>query len=258
MFNYEVVTEMSGEQVTIEQVDRLFHRYCWARSFCFEKDVLEIACGSGQGLGLLEGLSKSFKCGDISGDVLKPARKHYGSRIHIDEFSAENTPFLPNSFDVLIIFEAIYYLPNFEAFLDECKRILRPGGKLLISMPNATLSDFNKSPYSYHYYGISDLNDVMKLHDFNSTFYGFLPVDSLSLRQKIFRPVKKIAATLNLIPKTMRGKKFLKRIVFGKLTQMPNEILPCDCDKFTEPILISGNKSNHKVIYCEATLKVIK
>ena len=255
MQDFKDVTEMSGEQVTVEQIERLFHRYCWAGSFCYGKDVLEVACGSGPGLGLLNGLSKSFKSGDISSEVLDPARKHYKRRVQIEEFSADKTPFKANSFDIVVIFEAIYYLPRLESFLIESKRILRAGGKLLISMPNSSLSDFNKSPFSHRYYDVDDLRGILRHHGFHSNFYGFLPVETVSFRQRLFRPVKKIAAAFNLIPKTMAGKKFLKRIVFGKLTSMPNEIMPCDCESFSEPEMLSGDGSSHKVIYAEATLE---
>ena len=54
MYNdYISVTEIAGDDVTQEQVDRLCNRYYWAASYCQDKDVVEAACGSGQGLGYL-------------------------------------------------------------------------------------------------------------------------------------------------------------------------------------------------------------
>ena len=58
------------------------------------------------------------------------------------------------------------------------------------------------------------------------------------------------------MPKTMAGKKLFKRIVFGNLITMPNE-LELDIKKYTKPTLIENESSDleHKVIYCVARRK---
>jgi hypothetical protein len=42
--DYLSVTEISGDEVSQEQVDRLCNRYYWARKYCKDKDVAEAAC----------------------------------------------------------------------------------------------------------------------------------------------------------------------------------------------------------------------
>jgi hypothetical protein len=76
------------------------------------------------------------------------------------------------------------------------------------------------------------------------------------MKQKILRPIKMIAAKTGLIPKTMKGKKLLKRLVFGKMIKMPNEI-KAGMMEFVEPVkLVSGvPDAKHKVIYASAILK---
>ncbi len=59
MTNYVDVTELSGDEVSQEQVERLCHRYYWAGGYCRDKDVLEAGCGAGQGLGYIAGLARS-------------------------------------------------------------------------------------------------------------------------------------------------------------------------------------------------------
>ncbi len=54
--DYVSVTEIAGDDVTQEQIDRLCNRYYWAGQYCAGKDVVETACGSGQGLGYLAGI----------------------------------------------------------------------------------------------------------------------------------------------------------------------------------------------------------
>ena len=79
--DYISVTEIAGDEVTQEQVDRMCNRYYWAGQYCADKDVVEVACGSGQGLGYLSGIAKSLEAGDYSDEILSIARQHYGERI---------------------------------------------------------------------------------------------------------------------------------------------------------------------------------
>ncbi len=254
MTNFITVTELSGDEVTREQVQRICNRYYWAGRQCADKDVLEAACGTGQGLGYLANLSKSLKAGDYSEQILSIAQKHYGDRIELIQFDAQDMPFADSSLDVVILFEAIYYLPSAEKFVAECRRVLRPGGRVLIATANKDLYDFNPSPHSYKYYGVSELHQLFESEGFTVKCFGDTPITGVSLRQKLLRPIKKLAVALKLIPKTVDGKKWLKRFVFGKLVLMPAEI-KADSAQFVEPVPLPPDKPDcmHKVIYCAAT-----
>jgi hypothetical protein len=43
--DYVSVTEIAGDEVTQEQINRLCNRYYWACLHCSGKDVVEVACG---------------------------------------------------------------------------------------------------------------------------------------------------------------------------------------------------------------------
>ena len=247
---------LSGSYVSQEQVERLCNRYYWAGKYCHNKDVLEVACGTGQGLGYLSKIAKSLNAGDYSKKILKIAKEHYSNRIALKQFDAQNLPYKDNSMDVVILFEAIYYLPSTEKFVSECRRVLRDEGKVLITTANKDLYDFNPSPYSYKYYGVVELKELFTKQGFTVKFYGNTPVDILSLRQKLFRPVKKWAVKLGLVPKTLGGKKIIKRLIFGRLIKMPAEIKE-NMVPFIEPTELSSSQpdNKHKVIYCVAILQ---
>ena len=249
------VTEISGEQVSLEQIERLCHRYCWAGTWCVGQDVVEVACGTGQGIGYLKGLSKSVEAGDISEPILSIARRHYKDKVSLSLFSAQNMPFSDSSKEIILLFEAIYYLPDVNQFLRECKRALRPNGKVLIATANKDLYDFNPSPNSYEYYGVVELRELFVRNGFSCEFFGCFPVDSISWRQRLLRPIKKLMVSLGLIPRTMAGKKLLKRLVFGRLQQMPAEIT-AEMFPYNSPNSIESWQADmkHKVIYCAATL----
>lgn len=142
------VTEISADDVSREQVTRLCNRYFWAGTYCSGKDVVEVACGTGQGLGYLSSIAKSIEAGDYSDEIIKLACRYYKERIPIQQLDAQKMPFADKSKDVIILFEAIYYLSDADKFVRECVRVLRPGGKALIATGNKDLYDFNPSPHS--------------------------------------------------------------------------------------------------------------
>jgi SAM-dependent methyltransferase len=253
--DYTKVTEISGDEVSQEQIQRLCNRYYWAEKYLTNKDVVEVACGSGQSLGFLKRASKTFEAGDYSDELLSIAKSHYGDRIKLLKIDAHQMPFNDNSKDVIVFFEAIYYLNKIEHFMEECKRILKPKGILLIATANKDLYDFNPSPFSYNYYGVIEMRDLFLKHGFETEFFGDTPIATLSLRQKALRPIKKLVVQLNLIPKSMAGKKFIKKLVFGGLTQMPAEIDDKTCQRIEpDPISSQIPNTSHKAIFCKATL----
>lgn len=255
--NFTTVTELSGDAVSAEQVDRMAHRYYWAAEYCRNKDVLEVACGTGQGLGYLASVARSVRAGDITASLVSQAQKYYGDRVCITEMDAHQLPFESNSFDVIILFEAIYYLASAEQFVDECQRVLRFGGTVLIATANKDLYDFNPSPFSHCYYGVVELAQLFRTRNFTPEVFGYMSIGALSFRQRVLRPIKKLVVGLSLMPKTMAGKKLLKHLVFGKLVSMPSEITEHTAS-YVPPLQISFEQPNKsfKAIYCAATLDV--
>lgn len=254
--DFLTVTELAGERVSQEQIDRLCHRYYWAGDYCDGRDVLEVACGSGQGLGYLLSRAKSLEAGDVSERILEQPRAHYGKRVTLHQFDAQALPFEDASKDVVILFEAIYYVPDATKFVAECARVLRPGGCVLLATANKDLEDFNPSPYSHVYYGVRDLQNLFAEGGFDTEFFGYLSVREVSWRQRLLRPIKTAVVSLGLMPKTMKGKRLLKRLVFGELVSMPNEIV-ADMFPYRDAVRVAASEpdTEHKVIYCRATFR---
>lgn len=252
--NFTLVTEQPGQYASKRQLQRASHRYHWAREYCHGENVLEIACGSGQGLGILGCAAKSLHAADISPVLLSYARHQYGERITTSVFDASSRfPHEDGSFEVIVFFEALYYLPDFSQFLSECYRVLRSDGKLLIATANPGLFDFNASPFSTHYFTVPELNQLLQKSGFKSIFYGDFAASTLFSYGGTLRLFKFLAVKLNLIPKSMNGKRFLKRIFQGNLTQLPPE-LPLAPQEYVPPTPISGDVVNrtYTVIYIES------
>lgn len=255
MIDYTTVTEISGEMVSKEQIQRMCNRYFWAGSYVKGKDILEVACGAGQGLNYFASLANQVVAGDISDALVEKAKMNCTTNIDIRQLNAESLPFPDHSFDVIIIFEALYYLAKPELFFKECQRLLKPNGQVLIASANKDLFDFNPSPYSHRYFGVTELKQFLNQYGFKTRFFGDTPIGSVSFKQKLLRPIKTMAVKFNLIPKSMAGKKLLKKLVFGKLMAMPGSISSATMP-FIKPIPLNDSipDQQHKVIFCEATL----
>ena len=252
--HFKSVTELAGESVATEQVIRMTDRYQWAAHVSAGRDVLEVACGTGQGLGLLASTARSVTAGDISPAIVAQATAHYGDRVQIRVMDATELPFGESSFDVVIIFEAIYYLSDVRRFLAEVRRVLRPGGDLLIATANPDLSDFNPSPYSHAYFGARELAQLLSAEGFQPSLFGNTPVGQVSARQRVLRPVKRAAVRLGVMPKSMRGKEVLKRLFFGQLIAMPEELTSAAAPPVLTPIPRDLPDREHKVLLCRASL----
>jgi len=252
--NYLEVTEIVGDPITATQLARLHHRYFWAAEQCRGLDAVEAGCGTGPGLGMLAASARSFEAGDYSPAIVEIARRHYGSRFPISQFDAQQMPFADQSKDVVMLFEAIYYVPDASRFVAECARVLRSSGRVLIVTANKDQWDFHPSAHSVRYYGVTELEHLFAAHGFTCQFSAIEAVDRIGLRQRILRPIKKLAVMSGLMPKSMAGKRWLKRIVFGPQQPMPAEIA-AGAASYDPPQEIAAGAPDrlHRIIYCVAT-----
>ena len=224
--DYTGVTELPGNLAHREQLSILMTRYHWAAQYARDREVLEAACGAGQGLGYLRRTARRVVGGDIDPNNLAYAEKYYRGRagIEVQQFDAQQMPFDDGSFDLVLLFEAIYYLPHPERFFAEAYRVLRPQGQVLVSSVNCQWPGFNPSPYSVRYYPAEELADLAQQAGFEVQMWVGFPDRADSLRGRIIRALRRAAAALRLIPKTMRGKAWLKRLFYGPLEPVPPEL----------------------------------
>lgn len=247
------VTEIDGQMVSREQVERACQRYRWAADRVRGQSVVEVGCGAGQGLGMLAEAAAELYAGDRSPEVLSTAIAHFNDAATLSVFDAEALPFPDGRFDAVLLFEAIYYI-NAPRFFAEAHRVLRAGGQLLVVTANRDLFDFNPSPYSTVYLGVPELDRAMSAAGFGRVeFGGGWDTAQTGIRQRLFRPLKYAASRLGLMPRTMRGKGLLKRLVFGRMTAMPADLRRFDTG-YTAPeaILMDRPDRRHKVIFAAA------
>lgn len=113
------------------------HRYLLACELARDKAVLDIACGEGYGARMLADTAKSVAGVDISKESVELATARYPHpRLSFMQGDAVSIPLADASVDLVISFETIEHLADHDGMLREIKRVLRPGGLLLISSPD--------------------------------------------------------------------------------------------------------------------------
>jgi ubiquinone/menaquinone biosynthesis C-methylase UbiE len=254
--DYTDVTEVPGLGATREQMSMLYTRYRTAQAFCEGKDVLEVACGAGLGLGYLARKARRIVGGDYTERLLRLAQRHYRGRIPLVRLDAHALPFRDRSFDVVILYEAIYYLTEPDRFLAECRRVLRVPGVVLICTVNKEWSDFNPSPFSVRYFSSRELIELLQRQGFAVELYGAFPALKNSARDRVLSLLKRAAVALHLIPRTMKGRAVLKRLFFGRLTPIPPEVTEGMADlEPLVPIAADTVNRSYKVLYAVARIR---
>ena len=252
---YIEVTERPGLRATPEQLSMLYTRYHTAASYAEGKKVLEVACGAGMGLGYMARRANRVVGGDYSESLLLVCKHHYEGHIPLVRLDAQTLPFKDASFDLVVFYEALYYLARPENFVAEVRRVLRLGGTLLICTANKDRSGFVRSPHSYRYFSARELCQLLEEQGSTVKLFGAFPVAEGSLRGSLMSLVRRVIVSLNLVPGTLKGRELLKRLAYGKLQELKPEVSE-GMAELESLVPISGTEPTRqfKVLYALAHL----
>jgi 2-polyprenyl-3-methyl-5-hydroxy-6-metoxy-1,4-benzoquinol methylase len=133
-------------------------RYALAASLIRPGDtVLDCACGLGYGSAIMaaQSIGNRFIGVDLDSDTISYAsanfEKQYGIEYHAA--SATDLSFLEDdSIDLLVSFETIEHLQDYESFLIEARRVLKPDGRIIGSVPNLWVDETGEDPNPHHYH----------------------------------------------------------------------------------------------------------
>jgi 2-polyprenyl-3-methyl-5-hydroxy-6-metoxy-1,4-benzoquinol methylase len=169
-------TEITSEKITSDNPihQRLFKAYVVAKDY-IHGDVLEVGCGEGRGVSELLEKASSF----TAVDKIKPAIDDLQKKFPQGKFMAMNIPPLSglhdNTYDVVVSFQVIEHIEDDLLYLKEIHRVLKPGGKALITTPNRSMS-LTRNPWHVREY---------------------LPNELSALASKVFRKVEMNGITGN-------------------------------------------------------------
>ncbi len=98
--------------------------------------ALDLGCGAGPGLRFFAQRGLGAVGLDRSRYALEQARRLAAPQGLVEGDLANGLPFREASFDIVLASEVIEHLHDGPAFLRECRRVLRPGGVLILTTPN--------------------------------------------------------------------------------------------------------------------------
>lgn len=255
---FDDLTETTGTPVTAEAARMMYTRYAVGAALSEGRRVLEIGCGGGNGLGLLGASAVSLVGSDCSAALLAAALAHYRTRVPLVRLSAEALPFRGSAFDVVLCFEATYYIPDMTAAFAEISRVLAPRGVVMFVSANPERTDFIPSPYSTRYHRADEYRAVLGARQFDVTVDGAFPVDppGAGARERVASVARRTLQTLGLVPSTLRGRAHLKRLVFRSLMALPAELPPGFAPIEPRERQAAGPVRGFKVLYVTAVKRV--
>lgn len=132
------------------------HRYLFAKQLSLGKRVLDIASGEGYGSALLAQGAINVVGVDIAADAVAHAKAMYqADNLEFKIGSCAAIPLPDHSVDIVVSFETIEHHYEHDAMMREIKRVLVPGGLLVISSPDRL--EYSDKPGYNNPYHIKEL-----------------------------------------------------------------------------------------------------
>jgi ubiquinone/menaquinone biosynthesis C-methylase UbiE len=193
------------------------HRYGLCLAFVAGKSVLDIASGEGYGAALLATVAKSVIGVDVDSASVEQAKITYrNSNLDFIVGSCESIPVPDSSIDIVTSFETIEHHDKHEEMLREIRRVLKPGGVLIISSPNRlTYSDEPGHTNPFH---VKELY-YEEFHDLLQRHFKHLRVFGQKLASGSFVFPLEDSGSSALTPLTGRGDK-----ISSKVASLPSPI----------------------------------
>jgi len=138
---------------------RLLFPYVEAASLVRGK-VLEIGCGWGRGLELLTQAAEHYTGIDKNAALIQSLQQQYPQSRFIQASIPPLQGLPDNEFDYIVTFQVIEHIENDDLFIKEAYRVLKPGGKLLLTTVNRLFS-LTRNPWHVREYTAEELRRLM-------------------------------------------------------------------------------------------------
>ena len=96
--------------------------------------LLDVGCGSGLFLSRMRDLGWDVIGVELDPKAVRVAQEEYG--LNVQQRNLHDAGFPDNSFDVVTLSHVIEHVADPVELLKECRRVLKPGGKLVVTTPN--------------------------------------------------------------------------------------------------------------------------
>jgi SAM-dependent methyltransferase len=141
--------------------------YRFAEQYTRGQRVLDFGCGSGYGSAEIAETAARVVGVDVSDDAIVYAREHFvRDNLAFQCIDPEGAlPFADGSFDTVLSFQVIEHVPDPARYLSEIRRVLVPGGRLVLATPDRSTRLFpGQRPWNrwhLHEYGGAELDTLL-------------------------------------------------------------------------------------------------
>jgi len=188
--------EFTGERFIpekLKETDETYQEHIERYKFTLDKisakTVLDASCGAGYGSQMMARSAGHVHGIDISEESIRYAREKYGaSNITYEAMDIKKLKFPDRSFDVVVSFETIEHIGFQQEFVDEIRRVLKPGGALIISTPNVETTPKGKAVHTpFH---VKELN----LDEMKALLAGFANIEvyaqKMSYHKRLYKKIR--------------------------------------------------------------------
>ena len=155
-------TEITSDKIPSDNPihQRLLKAYHVAEPY-IKGNLLELGCGEGRGVELLEPKCDQYLGLDKIAEVIESLSQKFPK---LDFRQAVFPPFSDldeSHFDTIVSFQVIEHIKNDKLFLEEIYRVLKPGGMAIITTPNIKKT-LTRNPWHVREYTASELEELAK------------------------------------------------------------------------------------------------
>lgn len=119
--------------------------------------VLEVGTGTGYGVEVIAPRTSEF----VTIDKFNPKEKLRQQHVEYRRAVVPPLPFEDGAFDCVISFQVIEHIGRDREFVREVARVLRPGGRFIVTTPNAPMS-LTRNPWHVREYTADELLELLK------------------------------------------------------------------------------------------------
>lgn len=155
-------TEITSHEIASDNPihQRLFFAYYKATEL-LSGNVLEIGCGMGRALSLVLEHCERYTAIDKNEKLIEQLAEKYPQHQFINSHIPPLSSLPSETFDFVITFQVIEHIQNDDLFVKEIARVLKKGGKAIISTPNIKQS-LSRNPWHIREYTKESLEKLLQ------------------------------------------------------------------------------------------------